>query len=361
MHERVGQRPAARLAARVAQRDTRQGRRGLDRVRRLRPDDPRVERGGRRDDLEDRPGRLRGRYGEAGERTHRAVARPDDGHAAEPVAERRGGRARQRRIDRRAHRAAPAGARARDHPLAEQQPSGRVAGQAVVVHALHSAGQGRQVEPRAVGGQHRSTPRCPARLPDHRLVPAQPWQSHREVPADARVVPTPGDGQHDRPAQGAEDVGLDRDRHGDPAVALRPEPADPDLAHAGLAVGVAVGGHEPALGRGLAGAHGQLTPHRGVIAARPGGGEALRRLVPGVAGLGLRAPRVGAAGDRRQDGQRDQPAADARPPPGAPGRAVEEHGSRPGTGRGVAGATAGHPLVLAGRHHISSGVVSCFQ
>ena len=233
-------------------------------------------------------------------------------------------------------------------------------GQALVVGPLEAVGQHRQVEPRAVGGQHGSAPRRAAGLPDHRLVLAQPRQPHREVPVDAGVVAAAGHGQRDRPAQRSEDVGLDRDRDGDPAVALRPEPADPDLAHASLAVGVAVGGDEPALGRGLAGARrsARATWRRGRRAPTPP-----RTAPPPRAGH--RRPRPASATRRRR--RRPLPGSPARSASGRSAAAAGAAGpgcraapSRPGAGRAVAGATAGHPLVLAG-HHISSGVVSCFQ
>ena len=159
--------------------------------------------------------------------------------------------------------------------------------------------------PETSAGRSSGEPSAASTVPRRGARPARrTTASSRRRPGSrsekSHSTPSPDTGSDDRPAQRAEDVGADRDREGDLAVALRPQPADSDLAHAGLAVGVAVGGDEPAFGRGLAGARRQLTPHRGVVAARPGRREALRRLLPGIAGLLTAAPCVDAAGHRRE-------------------------------------------------------------
>ena len=120
VRERLGQRAAARLVARVAQLDARQ-RRG--RAHRIDVSTATcllgLQRGGERDDLERRAGRLGRRGRQAAEREHRAVARAQHGDAAEPVAERGDRRALQAGPDRRAHGAAAARLRARDPARAE--------------------------------------------------------------------------------------------------------------------------------------------------------------------------------------------------------------------------------------------------
>ena len=129
----VGERAAARLVAGVAQLDARQRRGRAHRIGARRRGDLGLQRGGQRDDLERRAGRLGRGDREAAEREHRAVARAQHGDAAEPVAERGDRRALEAGPDRRAHGAPAARLRGGDAARAEAQLGARAAGEPVVV------------------------------------------------------------------------------------------------------------------------------------------------------------------------------------------------------------------------------------
>ena len=138
VREGLGERAAAGLVARVAQLDPRQRRRGAHRIGARGRGDLRLQRGGQRDDLERRAGRLGRGDGEAAEREHRAVARAHHGDAAEPVAERRDRRALEAGPDRRAHGAPAPRLRARRCGARRSAARRRPAAEAVVVARLEA-------------------------------------------------------------------------------------------------------------------------------------------------------------------------------------------------------------------------------
>ena len=374
--ERLLQRASARLAAGVAQRHAGEGRGRLHGVARRRLDDPAVERRGRRDDLERRAGRLRRRDREAGEREHRAVARAEHGHAPDLAAERGLRGARQAGVEERPHRLPAHRLGAGDLALAEHQPRGGVAAEAVVVHALQARRlvarapgdrrpERRGVEPAPVRGEDRRASRRAAGLAHHRLVAAQAGHAERVVPVHARLLAAAGDRDGERAAQGLEHVGADRDRDGDPPVRARRRGARSATRRtpaARWALRYAVMNRRSGTARRAAGESARhiaaWSPRSQAAAKRT---TASRRASP----ASVRARHASAAahrgGEQREHDQPPPPAGPgeprlaaaipppaAAPPPPAGGLGVEQH--RPGTaGRRGAGAAPGHPSCCTGR------------
>ena len=177
--------------------------------------------------LNDRAGRLRARRRRAPRAPSRRRRAAGSRRRRRPCRRARGRGPRQRRVDRRAHRAALLGARAGDDPLPEQQPRRRVAARAGRRSALQ-AGRRAPCPPVAMpsaassaacrgAGPARRTTASSLRSPGRRSAKLQ------SMPASS---PRSGDPQRHRAAQRAEDVGPDRDRQRDPAVALGAERAD---------------------------------------------------------------------------------------------------------------------------------------
>ena len=286
------------------------------------------------------PGRLGRGDGEAGQREHRAVARAHDGHAAELAPERRRGGALQPGPDRRVDRAPgapPTGPTTRS-PKRSWAP-GR-AGQPRVVLTLEA---GPAVAPRrrapgerrgrglpASGGRRRRAPRRGGpRQHDaaHLLAGAQPWQPQVRRPRDARRAVLGVHGQHDRAAQRPEDAGGHGDGHREAAAAGLRDPPDANALHRGRALGRTYEAHEARPRIGCAAALVEQEPHPGRVAARPGGGEALRA-TPGAC--------------RRRDdgpGRTTPPRRSPRPARGPRGRRARAPRRARGAGGGQAPAT----------------------
>ena len=289
LDERLGQRAAAGLVARVAQLDARRAPRtcgpdtcsaGVAIPRRARPET--------RDDLERRAGRLGRGHRQPGEREHRAVARAHDRDAAElrPPARRPPRCMSPGRIVvcsvRPAHRR-----RARDDARAEQQPRRRVAAEARVVEALQAgrrrpgATGDRRAERVASSGVP-SAARISARrrlralLAAHGLAAPQARQPQRRVPRDAGRRTGAVDRQRDRPAQDAERRCRDRDRHCHGAAVDPAGPPRNDRPHARRAVRGPHEHSEPPLREPLLRLRIQRSPHPGDVATRPSPDIALR-------------------------------------------------------------------------------------
>ena len=177
------QRPAARLAVGVLERDALEDRLRLHRVAPRPLGDARVERPGERDDLEHGAGRLRRGVGDPGEREHLAVARAQHRDAAEAARERLDGGALDVGVDRRAHGAArawPPPRRSRAGPPAARRRACRPA--RCRTRAPARSG------PRAPPSARRAAPaRPPARAAPGRRAPRSPRRARRAP----RAVPRP--------------------------------------------------------------------------------------------------------------------------------------------------------------------------
>ena len=357
------QRAAARLAVGVLELHALERGRGLDREARARPDLAGLQRGGQRDDLERRAGRLGRRERDAGEREHLAGLGPQHGDAAEAPGQRLDRRALDVRVDRAcARRRRPAAcarattrfpacstppgvpvSRASNSRSRPVSPTGAPSGTPrCASSAARSGGAGptrpatsaasgprsdRRSGPLASGVPSRA--RIVAAVAERRLArqllaAAQAGEDELGAPVDRLAVHLVDHRQPDGAAQAAEDPRLHRDRQVVGAVLALVRLGDPELAERDRLARLAVGAHEALEARALARAVGEQPVHLRVVPALPRGRPLARHARRGR--LVLRAQiSAHAEGDERRRGQRCEALGSRALAPGAR--------RRPGGGR----------------------------